>query len=360
MYRWTEKTKFAENNTVIDSLECGMDPIATDGMDDAFGETELPRKLYGSGFDVRFVGENLGNGIKRDIRESTYEQTEYMIELQRSSVSDVTISWNKPPGFTIYLQDMSKEPIFSVVMTSISEITITDENITVIKLIVSNKQGTPTIKPPSHLQVSDVPEDYGHSLKLTWTESLSEEDNLVSWYRIYRSRSDVLTDLIPLTRFTSLDSLNSWDEHYTILIDSVAAGTTEYIDRYVPLNSVPYYYWVEAVGEIGVGKKTASGNKMIIEENPAEFSISAPYPNPFNPSTTFMYSIPEECFVKLVIYDILGRRIVVVHDGVLSPGVHEAVWEGKDNDGLAVGTGVYLYRFMAGSFRRSGKLMLLR
>lgn len=109
------------------------------------------------------------------------------------------------------------------------------------------KKTAAAIEPPSDVQISDIPDDHGHSIRLTWVPSLSENDGLVEWYRIYRSRSNTLTEPIPISKFTSVDSLNSWEKHYTVLIDSFAAGTSEYIDS-VPLNGVMYYYWLQAVG----------------------------------------------------------------------------------------------------------------
>ena len=109
------------------------------------------------------------------------------------------------------------------------------------------KKTAVTIKPPSDVQLSDIPDDHGHKLKLIWTLSPSENEDLVAWYRIYRSRSQALTEPIPLNQISSLDSLISFEEHYTILVDSVSAGLTDYED-FVPLNGEVYYYWLQAVG----------------------------------------------------------------------------------------------------------------
>ncbi len=87
--------------------------------------------------------------------------------------------------------------------------------------------------------------------------------------------------------------------------------------------------------------------------------VNSNYPNPFNPSTTISYEIPDECHVKLVIYDILGREVAVLKDEVISAGVHNAVWDGKD-EGVLVGSGVYLYKLKTGEHSTMGKMMLLR
>lgn len=124
-----------------------------------------------------------------------------------------------------------------------------------------------TLEPPSNLQVNDRGDDNGHGLKLSWILSPSEEDSSVAWYRIFRSRSETLTEPVLLSRFTSVDSLNSWDAHYTILIDSVAAGIHDYEDC-VPLNGVPYYYWLQAVGS--AAEPAVAGTVKDQNDNPVE------------------------------------------------------------------------------------------
>ncbi len=66
------------------------------------------------------------------------------------------------------------------------------------------------LSPPININIEDVPNDNGHSLKLTWIPSFDEENGSVLWYRIFRSRSDQLTDPIPLTQFDHIDSLKVW------------------------------------------------------------------------------------------------------------------------------------------------------
>jgi outer membrane protein assembly factor BamB len=216
------------------------------------------------------------------------------------------------------------------------------------------------ISPPSNVRISDIPNDNGHQLRITWNASPSESDGHVDWYKIYRSRSSILTDPIPLSRFSTLDSLIFYEQRYTILIDSVAAGKTEYIDKIVPMNGVPYSYWLQAVWQNSGSQKVAAGNITLVEDEPREFHVSDPYPNPFNPYTTIRYQIPTDCHVELIIYDALGRKVALLQNGKVSAGVHEAVWNGKNDNGIAVGSGVYLYRLKAGKNIKQGKMLLMK
>ena len=97
-----------------------------------------------------------------------------------------------------------------------------------------------------------------------------------------------------------------------------------------------------------------------VSETPYKFNVSAPYPNPFNLSTTIRYEIPVDCHVELVIYDILARRVKVLEEGEVQVGIHEVVWDGRTTDGELASSGVYLYRLVADEFTAQGKMLLMK
>jgi hypothetical protein len=68
-------------------------------------------------------------------------------------------------------------------------------------------------------------------------------------------------------------------------------------------------------------------------------------PNPFNPSTSIPYMLERSAHVTIGIYGVSGSRVVVLDDGVKSPGVHSVMWNGRDASGHALPSGVYFYRF---------------
>ncbi len=84
------------------------------------------------------------------------------------------------------------------------------------------------------------------------------------------------------------------------------------------------------------------------------------HPNPFNPSTTIKYYLPETEHVALGIYDSAGRKIAVIVDGVQTKGSHEVEWNGKDGVGRVVGSGVYFCRLVTGKTTFSRKIVLLK
>jgi hypothetical protein len=84
------------------------------------------------------------------------------------------------------------------------------------------------------------------------------------------------------------------------------------------------------------------------------------FPNPFNPATTIPYTIERESEVTLTVYDIAGREIRKVDEGQKATGSYTAVWNGTDERGFQVPSGVYLVRLQAGSDVHTKKMILTR
>jgi flagellar hook assembly protein FlgD len=84
------------------------------------------------------------------------------------------------------------------------------------------------------------------------------------------------------------------------------------------------------------------------------------YPNPFNPSTTIQYEIPKTARVVLKIYDMLGREVKILVNRVQSPGQKSVIWDGTDQSGNLVSSGIYLYRLQSGEFTESKKMILMK
>ncbi|MDZ7384611.1 MAG: Ig-like domain-containing protein [candidate division KSB1 bacterium] len=94
---------------------------------------------------------------------------------------------------------------------------------------------------------------------------------------------------------------------------------------------------------------------------PAKLRLCQAYPNPFNPTVTIRYEVPEGMpHVRLVVFDALGRRVKTLVDGVQPPGVYAVQWGGTDEHGHSVASGVYLCRLEAGDSAESMQLVLTR
>ena len=94
---------------------------------------------------------------------------------------------------------------------------------------------------------------------------------------------------------------------------------------------------------------------------PLVFALEQNFPNPFNPSTTIRFSLPERSAVRLEIYNSLGQRVTVLYAGEeLEAGVHQVVWNGVDQYNRAVASGMYIYRIQAGEFTDVKRMIFLK
>ena len=105
-----------------------------------------------------------------------------------------------------------------------------------------------------------------------------------------------------------------------------------------------------------------SGGGML----PTEIVLAQNYPNPFNPSTQIHFGLPEAGYVSLAIYDILGRKVAELVNGLCQAGFHSVTWDGTNSAGTPVATGMYLTRFVVTSgqgkaaYSRTNKMLLVR
>ncbi len=97
-----------------------------------------------------------------------------------------------------------------------------------------------------------------------------------------------------------------------------------------------------------------------ILQTPAEPYLYQNYPNPFNPTTTIMFYLPETQAVRLEIFDLQGKGVAQLLDAVVAAGRHEIIWEGSDNSGHRVASGVYWYRLQAGKTIKSNKMVIAK
>ena len=103
------------------------------------------------------------------------------------------------------------------------------------------------------------------------------------------------------------------------------------------------------------GQIVPIGITNISTEVPDNYVLYQNYPNPFNPSTKIRFDIPKSSLVKLIVYDMIGREVVVLVDSELTPGSYEYDW-----DGANLTSGVYFYRLQTEGFTQIKKMILLK
>jgi len=93
-------------------------------------------------------------------------------------------------------------------------------------------------------------------------------------------------------------------------------------------------------------------------ESPKKFTLFQNYPNPFNPVTEISYALPKDCHVTLTVYNILGQKVKALVNQYQPAGYKQIRWDGKDDQGEEVASGVYFYHLKAGDFTSTRKMLL--
>jgi len=114
------------------------------------------------------------------------------------------------------------------------------------------------------------------------------------------------------------------------------------------------------LGADGLIAQVAPGEALALATTPAEFALGQNFPNPFNPETTIKYSLADDAQVQLRIYNLLGQVVRTLVQERQVAGRYAMRWDGRDDRGLTVSSGVYFYQITAGKFKDVRKLMLLK
>ncbi len=113
-----------------------------------------------------------------------------------------------------------------------------------------------------------------------------------------------------------------------------------------------------------IGATNAGGQVVAITPNPVgsiqKFELLPNYPNPFNPSTTISYRVPHNAHVTITIFNVLGQKVRTLVNQVQAAGEYTVQWDGKDDLGRNMSSGLYLYTLKAGKFHSIRKMLLVR
>ncbi len=97
-----------------------------------------------------------------------------------------------------------------------------------------------------------------------------------------------------------------------------------------------------------------------VQTRPRGFQLHQNYPNPFNPDTRISYSLPVDTEVRLTVFNVLGQEVKVLVEGYQASGNHSVFWDGRNEDGENVSSGIYFYKLEAGEFIQTKKMSLIR
>jgi len=194
----------------------------------------------------------------------------------------------------------------------------------------------------------------GKTVMLEW---MTQSETGLIGYHVLRGDTDTSTDAVRLTD-TVIEATNSSSQ--TIY---------DYEDTQVSLQHT-YYYWLEAIDADGATHRFGPVTAIVQPDTPEEHEFYATTalcgnaPNPFNPNTVISYSLRgtegEPVEAELAVYNIRGQRVRTLVSGLTQPGDHSIMWNGRDDSGRAVSSGVYFYRLTAPNFNQINKMMLLK
>jgi hypothetical protein len=119
-------------------------------------------------------------------------------------------------------------------------------------------------------------------------------------------------------------------------------------------------YWYSIVLAGASANEAYGPVEVCVEAAPTAYCVYQNSPNPFNPLCTIRYAVPRPGRVSLTVFDVSGAVVRTITDGWREPGVYDETWDGRDNAGVALPSGVYFYSLEAGGFVATRKMVLLK
>ena len=196
----------------------------------------------------------------------------------------------------------------------------------------------PSYNPPQDLEL------IGKELVVTlsWKEPATQTFGTLMGYRLYRDNQPY-DDIIPTNLLTFTDDDVEIDVEYVYYIKAIWGGEID--GESIPSNSI-------------------SVTPVVSEDDGTNLSyvteLQGNYPNPFNPETMIRFKIADEGNVNIEIFNIRGQKVRTLVDGFMERGEHAVVWNGRDENGRGVSSGVYFYMMKSESFFDMRRMVLLK
>lgn len=194
----------------------------------------------------------------------------------------------------------------------------------------------PALCPPTNLTITNAG-NLGENPNLSWNASSGATS-----YNIYRC----MTNSIQSCLYELIDSTTNTT--YTDIMIVIRSGSQ---------SNDTFHWQVSAVNSNGESARsnTAStvGEQQLFKQSsdsevvPEKFTLHQNYPNPFNPSTEIRYELPDNSQVTLNIFNLVGQKVRTLVEETQSPGYYNILWDGKNDVGEQVTSGVYLYKIIA-------------
>ncbi|MGE5398799.1 MAG: fibronectin type III domain-containing protein, partial [Ignavibacteriales bacterium] len=282
--------------------------------------TSTSLSWYISGSSIGIQSYKVEYGNRSDFSDAT---------IVNSSSSTTTIS-NLTPGATYYWRVSAYNGTsYSAPSNPVGRFTVIGGSGSVVPFAGSPVEGV--------VLTSASPE-------LSWLLPAKTDANLK--YELQYSTDNEMTSPVTISEI----------QQTSVTVSGLQAGT-EYYWRVRSVDEKGNYSSYSAPGRFTV---TATTDVTVDNAIPTEYKIDQNYPNPFNPSTMITYWLPKNSFVKLQVFDMLGREIKTLIAGQMNAGKHTAQWNADDNSGQKVSSGMYLYRLSTNETVITRKMILLR
>jgi len=241
-------------------------------------------------------------------------------------------------------------PTYTVEATTLGDSTSEDMMISTFRVISNMDEGVFVSEPHAGHSVDNIAPmmlvgvEAGHSngiVNLNWSAS---EANDFSHYMVYHGSS---VDFIP-----SPENMIGSDSSPTFEHDAVEIG-----DHYYVVTAVDIH---ENESEYSDPVSVALLSLLDVNGLPENYTLHQNFPNPFNPTTTLRYDLPEDAMTTITVYDMMGRLVQTLVSGNKSAGYHSLKWDATNKYGSPVSAGVYIYSIQAGNHRDIKKMILLK
>jgi len=305
-----------------------------------------------------------------------------------AAVSDVTMNEDESSTITLTATDVENDAITYSAVSDTNTVSVSVSSATLTLTPNANWHGVANIK----AYASDGSSKDSTSFKLTVTP-INDAPTAFEWVSIALDTVNItqsnLADTYTLQWGGSTDPIDGDSITYLLYAGTGASPKEEVYDTTSTSLPIPYQEFLQKTFEQipmlsratvrfsvyaydGTDSVKVTGDDRVVFVNryeylstesegiPTEFALHENYPNPFNPTTTLRFDLPEISDITLTIYNMLGQKVKTFNMQSTPAGYHSVTWNATNDLGEQVGAGVYLYQLQTNNFVKTRKMVLLK